>query len=217
MEQATDLSHGVVSMMVPPSLMQADYQNIVTNFETAEGGVAYVISQADASSWYVLDKLTATTDDDDPDNLTGKKLTSYADNPVYGPIEQYQQIIVLPKMSLRKVDNKEYYAGGEGYITQADAKKYGTIYDVEITAKTAETEALLKTIKVGDTTLTVSGNTIKGELPYSATEETHDATKAVYAEYTLSKYALLHVTGNTGATFASPRATKMATARLTTP
>ena len=184
-QQATNLKHGVVSMMVPPSLMQANYYNVVTGFETANGGVAYVATKS--GSDYSLARLTATTDDDDKSALTGKKLTSYTDGGnSYG---NYQMIIVLPEEIARKVELGSYT------LSSADAK-YGTIYEVQISAKTAETEALLKTFKVGDTTLTIDGNTIKGELPYSATVATADPSKAVFAEYTLSKYAQAFLGGS---------------------
>ena len=184
-QQATNLSHGVVSMLVPPSLMQSGYYNVVTNFETANGGVAFVITGNPDSGAYSLDELTATINDDSTKTLTGKKLVSYTDGIV--SYNAYQQIIVLPEEIARKVLNGEYlYAG---YVTKEIAEEYGTIYDVKITEKTAETEALLKTFKVGDTTLTVNGNKITGELPYSATVASADATKAVFAEFTMSKYA----------------------------
>ena len=187
-QQATNLSHGVVSMMVPPSLLNKDvsgYQNIVTNFETADGGVAFVVTYADASG-YNIAPLTATTDDDDTANLTGKKLTSYLGTASYTPTNnEYQQIIVLPEEIARKV------LAGSGYVLTAADAKYGTIYDVKITEKTAETEALLKTFKVGNTTLTIDGNKITGELPYSATVDSKTMSKndAVFADFTVSKYA----------------------------
>ena len=186
-EQATNLSHGLVSMMVPPSLMIDEtnsgrpFLNIVTSFETANGGVAYVVSGGNASAGYSLVALDATVDDDDPTNLTGTCL-----NEQYASANNthavFNQIVVLPEEVARRVELNG------NTLASADVK-YGTFYDVKITEKTAETEALLKTIKVGDTTLTVSGNTIKGELPYSMTGTSASAAPVVNTTWELSKYA----------------------------
>ena len=193
-QQATNLSHGVVSMLVPPSLMIDEtgtgrpFVNVVTNFETAAGGVAFALTNPNDNTWYVLSDLTAITNDDSTTSLTGTCLSNTGDD--VNSLTVYNQIIVLPEEIARKVLTGE--SGAKNYIKITDAEKYGTIYDVKIEQKTAETEALLKTFKVGDTTLTVNGNKITGELPYSATVETVSGTNgAVFAEFTLSKYAKL--------------------------
>ena len=183
-QQATNLNHGVVSMMVPPSLMQAGYQNIVTNFETANGGVAFVVDYNNGTD-YNISALKATTNDDNAVAITGSELVSYKGTTPYQANGEYQQIIVLPEEIARKV-----LTSAPGYVLTAADAKYGTIYDVKITQKTAETEALLKSFKVGNTTLTIDGNVIKGELPYSATVAAANAANgAVFAEFTMSKYA----------------------------
>ena len=182
-QQATNLNHGVVSMMVPPSLMQAGYQNIVTNFETANGGVAFVVDYNNGTD-YNISALKATTNDDNAVAITGSELVSYKGTTPYQANGEYQQIIVLPEEIARKV-----LTSAPGYVLTAADAKYGTIYDVKITQKTAETEALLKSFKVGNTTLTIDGNVIKGELPYSATVETASKNGATFAEFTMSKYA----------------------------
>ncbi len=186
-QQATNLNHGVVSMMVPPSLMVDEtnsgrsFLNVVTNFETANGGVAFAVASGDASNGYTLVNLAATTNDIDTVNLTGTCLNETAAN--VNAHKVYNQIVVLPEEIARKV------VTNSNKLDKADVQ-YGTFYDVDITEKTAETEALLKSFKVGNTTLTIDGNVIKGELPYSATvAAVSGKTGATFAEFTMSKYA----------------------------
>ena len=185
-QQATNLNHGVVSMLVPPSLMVDEtnsgrsFLNVVTNFETANGGVAFAVASGDASNGYTLVNLAATTNDIDTVNLTGTCLNETAAN--VNAHKVYNQIVVLPEEIARKV------VTNSNKLEKADVQ-YGTFYDVDITEKTAETEALLKSFKVGNTTLTIDGNVIKGELPYSATVETASKNGATFAEFTMSKYA----------------------------
>ena len=197
-QQATNLNHGVVSMLVPPSLMVDEtnsgrsFLNVVTNFETANGGVAFAVASGDASNGYTLVNLAATTNDIDTVNLTGTCLNETAAN--VNAHKVYNQIVVLPEEIARKV------VTNSNKLEKADVQ-YGTFYDVDITEKTAETEALLKSFKVGNTTLTIDGNVIKGELPYSATVADADKNGATpaFAEFTMSKYAKMFL-GNTGTT-----------------
>ena len=197
-QQATNLNHGVVSMLVPPSLMVDEtnsgrpFLNVVTNFETANGGVAFAVASGDASNGYELVELEATTNDIDTAKLTGTCLNETAAN--VNAHKVYNQIVVLPEEIARKV------VTNSNKLEKADVQ-YGTFYDVDITEKTAETEALLKSFKVGNTTLTIDGNVIKGELPYSATVADADKNGATpaFAEFTMSKYAKMFL-GNTGTT-----------------
>ena len=57
-------------------------------------------------------------------------------------------------------------------------------------------EADLKTFKIGDVPLTVSGNTISGELPWSYTYASATASNAKFAEFTMGKYAMMYDDGN---------------------
>ena len=157
--------------------------------------------------------MTATTnDDDDTAPLTGDQL------------ETNDQILVLPEEVARyalKYQNEQYGNNDRTFDEidpnhkyPADSSKtvasYGTVYTVKIEEGTANTEAELKTFKVGDVTLTVNNttNTITGELPWSYTigDKTNNATnaaKAMFAEFDISDYAVLTDNGTNKVTFFS--------------
>ncbi len=177
-----------LNLQVPVSLFETDdlgvtYQNIVTGFKTRDEGVAFVVSFSNAST-YNLIPLTATVKE--TNDLTGKVIANTSASKVYN------QIIVLPEEIARKVLSGGYagYSGLDYYMPASDAK-YGTLYNIKITTQTPSPDADLKTISVGGYDLTIDGNKITGELPFSLTEETDDATKATFFEFTISDYARL--------------------------
>ena len=203
---------GEVNMEIAPSLYGTNdlgitYQDTVVDFTTVNGGVAFL---KEGNNYFLL---TATTnDDDDTPPLTGDQL------------ETNDQILVLPEEVARyalKYQNERY--GNNDRIFDeidpnhkypADSSKsvasYGTVYTVKIEEGTANTEAELKTFKVGDVTLTVNNttNTITGELPWSYTigDKTNNATnaaKAMFAEFDISDYAVLTDNGTNKVTFFS--------------
>ena len=170
-----------LNLQVPVSLFGTDdlgvtYQNIVTGFKTRDEGVAFFVTASYGSgnnTSYTVEKLTATQDE--------------VDQPITGDIiETGKQIIVLPEEVARRVLTSQ---GGKT-LSAADAQ-YGTLYNIVITPETASPDADLKTISVGGYDLIIDGNKITGELPFSLTEETDDATKATFFEFTISDYARL--------------------------
>ena len=76
----TDSSNnvGTINLKVAPSLMdnrEGKFNNVVTDFTTVDGGVAFVVYGEDTGN-YRLHKLTATTTDVDDENITGSILST---------------------------------------------------------------------------------------------------------------------------------------------
>ena len=194
-----------LNLEVPVSLtddndLGLDYSNVVTNFATNNGGVAYYVESSNGNGLTV--KPLAAINPSNASDVTGTKLADAAtsdtnnDNRVNdsnsGETDNgYWQILVLPEKTARALKNSD-----SNYITQADAAT-GTLYNVNITVKPGDNKSQLKTFKVGDTTLKVEGNKITGELPFSATTELNsskqfdDYAAATFVEFTTSPYAQL--------------------------
>ena len=180
-DQATNTSMtvGEVNLEIAPSLtamndLGINYRNIVTGFQADEGAVVYAVTQR-TSSTLVLKRLDATTNDDS-DKLTGTLLQDYnsgyfADSGyMVGPTHNSwgcAEIVVLPEQYARQMELGELEGGNrKGMISISELDGKGLLYDVILNEKTAETEAELKTIKVGDYELTInSDKTITGTLP----------------------------------------------------
>ena len=227
--QATDTTRSVgeVNMKIPPSLTAANdlgitYKNIVTGIQAQEGAVVYAITERwdnnGSTAGYSdetgikLVPLKATTNDDST-TLTGSLITDYSQYhtgayqiPGNGG-DSYVEIVVLPEQYARQLELGKLAGGTNGkmMITVGELAKYGNLYEVVIDADTAETEAELKTIKVGDYELTInSDNTITGTLPWSYTvDDEKDVEGGMFAEFTMSDYALLTDNGTNGVTFFS--------------
>ena len=200
---------GEVNMKIAPSLYGKNdlgilYQNTVVDFTTVNGGVAFLWKDGESYAF----PLTATTNDDkETTPLTGDQL------------ESDDVILVLPEEVARaEMIRQNKYTSHLGYdaINPQETyygktvSDYGTLYTVSIEKGTAETEAELKTFKVGDVTLTVNNttNTITGELPWSYTigDKTNNATnaaKAMFAEFDISDYAVLTDNGTNNVSFFS--------------
>ena len=185
---------GEVNMEIAPSLTDRndnnlDYQNIIVDFLTNNGGVAY-IETWDIKNDLIYIPLTATTSDDVSDKITGSILTDGAKILVLPEeVARYAEIAQAKYNTVARAINPHY----TDYVGKTVAS-YGTEYTVKITKATANTEAQLSTFKVGDVTLTVDNttNTITGELPWSYTVASkNDTSKATFAEFTMSDYAKL--------------------------
>ena len=197
----TDSSNnvGTINLKVAPSLMdnrEGYFNNVVTDFTTVDGGVAFVVYGEDTGN-YRLHKLTATTTDVDDENITGSILSTtpvMTDDGYHG---EYSTVIVLPEEIARQVlvGDAETSGGDKGVdlISKAAVAQYGTTYGVQITADLHSSEDDLLSFTVGDTELTVntSNNTISGVLPWSATvDQGEDATdSSAVTTWELSKYA----------------------------
>ena len=218
--QATDTTRtvGEVNMKIPPSLTNKDpgndlgitYRNIVTGIQAQEGAVVYAITERwdnnGSTAGYSdetgikLVPLKATTNDDST-TLTGSLITDYSQYhtgayqiPGNGG-DSYVEIVVLPEQYARQLELGKLAGGTNGkmMITVGELAKYGNLYEVVIEADKAETEAELKTIKVGDYELTINSDmTITGTLPWSYTvDDEKDVEGGMFAEFTMSDYAVL--------------------------
>ena len=216
--QATDTTRSVgeVNMKIPPSLTAANdlginYNNIVTDIQAQEGAVVYGIvsrwnDNGDGSGLKLV-RLSATTNDDNKNKVTGTMLQDLVDAKLGGAygegvatgtdLTKIVEIVTLPEQYARLVELGSMVNGTVGayddMITVGQLAQYGNLYEVVIDADTAETEADLKTIKVGDYELTINSDmTITGTLPWSYTVASeNDLEGAMFAEFTMSDYAVL--------------------------
>ena len=193
----TDSSNnvGTINLKIAPSLMdnrEGLFNNVVTDFTTVDGGVAFVVYGEDTGN-YRLHKLTATTTDVDDENITGSILSTTPVMTVDGYHGEYSTVIVLPEEIARQVLVGDAETSGRDkgvdLISKAAVAQYGTTYGVQITADLHSSEDDLISFTVGDTELTVntSNNTISGELPWSATDA--DGDGSVVTTWELAKYA----------------------------
>ena len=198
-----------LNLEVPVSLTNANdlglvYNNVVTNFATNNGGVAYIVESSDENGAYIS-KLTAIN----PSNTSGVTGTKLADatksdnakphgyvngeqHKGYETRNGFWQILVLPEKDARAYENGEL-----GQWIPAANIANGTLDNVNIDVKSGDNKSQLLTFKVGNTTLKVEGNKITGELPFSATvsgvaaDNEMIASNATFVEFTTSPYARL--------------------------
>ena len=198
----TDSSNnvGTINLKIAPSLMdnrEGDFNNVVTDYTTVDGGVAFAVTWGKAgvrqSPDVELEVLDCTDSDVDPDDITGHILNTNI-NDTTGANTEIDQIVVLPEEIARQVLTgtapvSQSITDNTGRISSAAILEHGTIYDVEITADLHSSEDDLLSFTVGDTELTVntSNNTISGELPWSATDA--DGDGSVVTTWELAKYA----------------------------
>ena len=198
----TDSSNnvGTINLKIAPSLMdnrEGDFNNVVTDYTTVDGGVAFAVTWGKAgvrqSPDVELEVLDCTDSDVDPDNITGHILNTNI-NDTTGANTEIDQIVVLPEEIARQVLTgtapvSQSVTDNTGRISSAAILEHGTIYDVEITADLHSSEDDLLSFTVGDTELTVntSNNTISGVLPWSATDA--DGDGSVVTTWELAKYA----------------------------
>ena len=171
-----------LNLEVPVSLtnkndLGLDYSNVVTNFATNNGGVAYYVTEENSTGYWLTSLKaigTSTT------AITGTKLNSG------------DKIVVMNEKAARAFENGE--TASTEYIlftTDKDIIDSSTVYQVNIEVAKGDNKSQLKTFKVGDTTLKVEGDKITGELPFSLTSETKTCAKAMFAEFTMDDYARL--------------------------
>lgn len=184
-----------VSLSNNPAYAAADpvisYHNVVTGFATDNGGVAYVGVGRDGTN-YILKRLDATTNDISDKVLTGSTIDTDWKS-VNGP---YDQIIVLPEKYARAVELTTPGDPSTGTIDTDVMEQYGTVYNIEVEPANAQTGHDLQSMSFGNTPLTIEGDTIKGELPYSLTADTvaNGKAKAMFATFETSQYAALFMT-----------------------
>ena len=171
-----------LTLEVPVSLTNKNdlglvYNNVVTNFATNYGGVAYYVTEENSTGYWLTSLKaigTSTT------AITGTKLNSG------------DKIVVMNEKAARAFENGE--TADKRYIlftTDKDIFDSSTVYQVNIEVAKGDNKSQLKTFKVGDTTLKVEGDKITGELPFSLTSETKTGAKAMFAEFTMDDYARL--------------------------
>ena len=192
-----------LNLEVPVSLTDKNdlglvYHNMVTNFATKDGGVAYIVVPTEYEGMKVkrLEAInpadSSTLDSDD------YAVSSLTDN---------TQIVVLNEKYARYIENEEQKEQNPNWIYNIEAdelKDNGTVYQVNIEVAKGDNKSQLLTFKVGNTTLKVEGNKITGELPFSATTELNsnkqfdDYAAATFVEFTTSPYAQLFDNYNNG-------------------
>ena len=203
-DQQSNLTNNVgnITLEVPVSLRNnkayedanISYHNVVTGFATDNGGVAYGVYQKGSTN-YALKKLYATTNDISAKApQTGAVLVN-SENDVVNDGSTYSQIVVLPEKYARTLDLGADQNGVSRMLIST-VEQYGTIYNVVIETANAQTGHDLQSMSFGNTPLTIEGDTIKGELPYSLTADTvaNGKAKAMFATFETSQYAALFMT-----------------------
>lgn len=200
-DQQSNLTNNVgnITLEVPVSLSNnaayttagISYHNVVTGFATDNGGVAYVGVGRDSTN-YILKRLGATTNGISDKVLTGSTIDTDWKS-VNGP---YDQIIVLPEKYARAVELTTPGDPSTGTIDTDVMEQYGTVYNIVVEVAKAQTGHDLQSMSFGNTPLTIEGDTIKGELPYSLTADTvaNGKAKAMFATFETSQYAALFMT-----------------------
>ena len=212
----TDSSNnvGTINLKVAPSLMdnrEGDFNNVVTDFTTVDGGVAFAVINQDIdvenpTGDVRLALLDATDSDVSNSVITGTILNNkHSSADIEGkPVDpknwnsswynEVNTVVVLPEEIARqvlvgdaKVANKTN--NDTNRISAEECVKQGTVYKVEIEEDLHSSEDDLISFTVGDTELTVntSNNTISGVLPWSATDA--DGDGSVVTTWELAKYA----------------------------
>ena len=179
-----------LNLEVPVSLTDKNdlglvYHNMVTNFATKDGGVAYIVVLTQYAGIKVKRLEAINPGDSSTLDLDDYAVSSLTDN---------TQIVVLNEKYARYIENEEQKEQNPNWIYNIEAdelKDNGTVYQVNIEVAKGDNKSQLKTFKVGDTTLKVEGDKITGELPFSLTSETKTGAKAMFAEFTMDDYARL--------------------------
>ncbi len=188
-EAKIDQSKKTITLQPALSLTEADFNHYVTEYATAEGAVAFYCTNRSNGEYSVNELAAITSDDNDKTVSNYTKLGTGKDD-----FKGY--VVVVPEKIARDALTTEK-------ISETDVDKSGTAYTVDVVPAKALKEADLKTFKIGDVELEVSGNTISGELPWSYTIAADaDKKKAsenkiadgvtiygYYPEFTMGKYA----------------------------
>ena len=188
-----------LNLEVPVSLTDKNdlglvYHNMVTNFATKDGGVAYIVVPTQYAGIKVKRLEAINPGDSSTLDLDDYAVSSLTDN---------TQIVVLNEKYARYIENEEQKEQNPNWIYNIEAdelKDNGTVYQVNIEVAKGDNKSQLLTFKVGNTTLKVEGNKITGELPFSATvsgvaaDNEMIASNATFVEFTTSPYARLLAT-----------------------
>ena len=220
----TDSSNnvGTINLQVPPSLLDhtengpnggtfENYNNVITDFTTVNGGVAFAVINQDIDVEHptgdvrlaLLDAtdsdvsnsvITGTILNNEPRNATIEGKPVDPDNWDNSWYNEVNTVVVLPEEIARqvltdsapRVYNGTGVGANDGCISEEAILETGTVYTVSITAQKHSADDDLLTFTVGDTELTVnkSNNTISGVLPWSATNNPD-----VAVDWEISKYA----------------------------
>ena len=216
----TDSSNnvGTINLQVPPSLLDhtengpdggtfENYNNVITDFTTVNGGVAFAVIDGGDDDSIDLDTptgdvrlklLDATDSDANNATITGTILNNNAIDSVGNYYyDEINTVVVLPEEIARQVltDTAPTVYGrvgedeNDGCISEEKVLETGTVYTVSITPQKHSADDDLLSFTVGDTELTVntSNNTISGVLPWSATDA--DGDGSVVTTWELAKYA----------------------------
>lgn len=186
-----------LTLSVPVSLTDKNdlglvYHNMVTNFATKDGGVAYIVVPTQYEGMKVKRLEAINPADSSTLDLDDYAVSSLTDN---------TQIVVLNEKYARYIENEEQKEQNPNWIYNIEAdelKDNGTVYQVNINVKSGDNKSQLLTFKVGNTTLTVdeANGVISGELPFSAThEDIYGLDDATFVEFTTSPYARLMAEG----------------------
>ena len=189
-----------LNIEMPLSLTTSDlgitYHNVVTDFATREGGVAFFVT-AEGSANYALKELDATQEE-------GSGLTGQI-------IEDGNTIVVLPEEFARKALVGDYAGSGHTIrVPKSVAEDYGTVYTINLTPAKGSAEAVLSAMSVKGFDLQINDDfTISGELPFSLTSEIAGKTPTVdevkkgfkFVDFSISDYAILTNTTQSTAVF----------------
>ena len=187
-----------LNLEVPVSLTDKNdlglvYHNMVTNFATKDGGVAYIVVPTQYAGIKVKRLEAINPGDSSTLDLDDYAVSSLTDN---------TQIVVLNEKYARYIENEEQKEQNPNWIYNIEAdelKDNGTVYQVNIEVAKGDNKSQLLTFKVGNTTLTVDETTgvISGELPFSATtDKVEGLADATFVEFTTDSYARLMAEGD---------------------
>lgn len=126
-------------IVIDTAYSHAGLSKYVTEFTTAAGGVAFL---ADGTRLTALDKTNST-------DHAGTTVLANND-----------KIVVLPEIIAKTITDA---------ASVTNNKQYGTEYTVVVKNKAAARDGELSSLSVADTTLRISGTSITGTIPYSAT------------------------------------------------
>ena len=187
-----------LNLEVPVSLTDKNdlglvYHNMVTNFATKDGGVAYIVVPTQYAGIKVKRLEAINPADSSTLDLDDYAVSSLTDN---------TRIVVLNEKYARYIENEEQKEQNPNWIYNIEAdelKDNGTVYQVNIEVAKGDNKSQLLTFKVGNTTLTVDETTgvISGELPFSATtDKVEGLADATFVEFTTDSYARLMAEGD---------------------
>ncbi len=196
-------NEGTITLKAPYSLSKTGVYNIVTEFATNNGGVAYLGSWDLAGTQFdAVKKLAALPNNKATFSGNSVEATGFGNHAIKD--DDNLCILVLPEDEARKLD-----VAGTNTIVAANLAK-STIYNVVEEPQVASTVQKLKTVSVKDTNLSI-GNTgaevelIQGTLPWSLTADASTTVaKGTFLTYeTLNAYAVLTTDGTTANRFYS--------------